>query len=477
MMRKSRVWIVSWLLCCGVVVCAARRPDIVFIMTDDQAVDAVTGGARFPFFETPNLDRLAASGVVFRNAFVTTSLCSPSRATCLTGLYSHKTGVPANDPPHDPDESVTLVSERLQAAGYDTAFIGKWHMAATDKPRRGFDHWVSFEGQGVYENPLLNINGTHVQENGYTTDLLTDYAGKWIQSRSPGRPFALFLWHKAPHAKFVAASRHAELYVGEVLPEPPNFRDSYSGKPEWYRRGLLYGLHNAVWNASVEKPVPPEIGLMHSWDELWRGQNYLEYLRTIKAVDESTGRVLDTLEASGRRDNTLILYTSDNGFNVFAHQSLIDKRNMWEESIRIPLFIDFPGSEDTGRVIEEMVLNVDFTPTLLAAAGIPVPDDLDGRPLQPLLKGMPTDWRDHFFYLYQQEDYAPGIVTMTGVRTERYKYIHYPEPPEQMDELFDLTADPYEMKNVFNDPAYTDVQMQMKNKLRRAAQDVGYETP
>jgi N-acetylglucosamine-6-sulfatase len=472
--KRKWVCLFAAMICCFFAD-AAKKPDIVFIMTDDQAADAVTGGRRFPFFETPNLDRLAASGVTFENAFVTTSICSPSRATCLTGLYSHKTGVPTNDPARDPAESVTLVSERLQAAGYETAFVGKWHMAATDKPRRGFDHWVSFEGQGVYENPLLNVNGTHVQESGYTTDLLTDYAEEWIRTRSADRPFALFLWHKAPHAKFIAAPRHKGLYAEETLKEPPNFRDSYSGKPEWQRRGLLYGLHESVWNKSLEKPVPPQIGLLHSWDDLWRKYNYLEYLRVIKAVDESTGRVLDTLTAVNRRDNSLILYTSDNGFNVFAHQSLIDKRNMWEESIRIPLFIDFPGTSDAGMSSAAMVLNVDFVPTLLDAAGIAVPDDLDGRPLQPLIAGAPADWRDHFFYLYQQEDYAPGIVTMLGVRTERFKYIHYPDTPEQLDELFDLTADPYEMKNFFNDPAYADVQKEMGLLLKTAAGVVHFQ--
>ena len=466
----------SWLVlfCFGGQAAECLRPDIVFIMTDDQAVDAVTAGQRFPFFEMPNLDRLAKEGVTFRNAFVTTSICSPSRATCLTGLYSHKTGVPTNDPPRDPADSVKLISERFQEAGYETAFIGKWHMAATDMPRRGFDYWLSFEGQGVYENPILNLNGQPFQTKGYTTDILTDYAVKWIADQPKEKPFALFLWHKAPHSEFVSAARHKERFEGAVLAEPPNFRDSYRDKPEWQRRGLLHGLHREAWDASEGKSIPPEIPILHPWEQLWKKYRYLEYLRTLVAVDESTGRVLDALETAGRRDNALVLYTSDNGFNVFAHQSLIDKRNMWEESIRIPLVIDFPGTEDAGKICEAMVLNVDFAPTLLEAAGLPIPGNMDGYPLQPLIEGRPVGWRNHFFYLYQQEEYAPGIATMLGVRSDRFKYIHYPETKEGLDELFDLHADPHEMRNVVNDPAYSAVLREMQAQLHRAAQDVDY---
>jgi len=456
----------------------AGRPDIVFIMTDDQAVDAVSDGARFPFFKMPELDRLAGGGVRFRNAFVTTSICSPSRATCLTGLYSHKTGVPTNDPSVDPAENVPLISEMLQKAGYETAFIGKWHMAPTDVPRRGFDYWLSFKGQGVYFDPTLNLNGERFQAKGYTTDILTDYAVKWIEGRKKDKPFALFLWHKAPHEEVKSAERHRGLFQDMELPEPPNFRDSYRGKPEWQRRGLLYGLHQKEWRDGLEKPVPAEIGILTPFEELWRGKHFDEYLRALVAVDESTGRVLDTLDRMGRRKNSLILYTSDNGFNVFAHQSQIDKRTMWEESIRIPLVIQFPGEVGAGTSREQMVLNVDFAPTILEAAGIPVPPQMDGRPLQPLASDRPPgDWRKSFLYIYRQEAYAPGIVTMVGARTDRFKYIRYPDEKEGLDELYDLEADPHELRNVIGDPAYGDVLTKMREELRHLASGVNYDLP
>jgi len=452
------------------------RPNIVFIMTDDQAFDAVTGGERFPSFQMPNLDRLARDGVRFRNAFVTTSLCSPSRATCLTGLYSHKTGVPSNDPGMDPAESMPLISEMLQEAGYTTAFIGKWHMAPTDKPRRGFDYWLSFEGQGVYDDPVLNLNGERFQAKGYITDILTDYAVKWIETRPADKPLALFLWHKAPHEVVKSAERHRSLYRDFDLTEPPSYRDSYLGKPEWLRRGLLFGLHAKEWNEARERPVPPGIGILTSFEKLKHFAP--EYLRALTAVDESTGHILNVLDRTGRRDNSLILYTSDNGMNFFAHQSQIDKRTMWEESIRIPLVIQFPNLLGAGTAVDAMVINVDFAPTILKAAGISVPASMDGRPLQPLVSGrIPADWRKSFLYIYRKESYAPGIATMVGVRTDRFKLICYPEEKEGLGELFDLKADPHEMRNVINDPAYADVRTQMQQEMRRQAAEVDYKLP
>ena len=259
---------------------APQQADIVFIMTDDQAVDAVDGSGRFPFFRMPNIDRLAERGVRFPNAFVTTSICSPSRATCLTGLYSHKTGVPWNDPEVDPADNVTLISEMLQQAGYETAFIGKWHMAPTDSPRRGFDYWLSFKGQGVYENPRLNLNGKHIEAKGYTTDILTDYAVEWITSRPAGKPLALFLWHKAPHEIRLSAERHRGLFADAQMSEPANFRDSYRGKPEWQRKGLLYGLHKAAWVEAEGKPVPHEVGLRKPFEKSYDVADFREYFRT-----------------------------------------------------------------------------------------------------------------------------------------------------------------------------------------------------
>ena len=453
----------------------ARRPDIVFIMTDDQSFDALDGTGRFPFFRMPNVDRLAERGVRFSNAFVTTSICSPSRATCLTGLYSHKTGVPRNDPEVDPSDNLTLISEMLQKAGYETAFIGKWHMAHKDNPRRGFDYWLSFKGQGVYQDPSLNLNGTHIEVKGYTADILTDYATKWIENRSADKPFALFLWHKAPHEIRLSAERHRELFKEVCMREPANFRDSYRGKPEWQRRGLLYGLHQKAWADAEGKPVPAEVGLRKPFEKAYDRADFQEYFRTLMAVDESTGRVLDTLDKTGRRENSLIIYTSDNGFNFLAHQSGIDKRTMWEESIRIPLVIQFPQFVGAGESRSEMVINVDFAPTVLEAAGIPVPAFMDGKAVQQLVeKQAPGKWRNSFLYVYQMEGYAPSIATMVGVRTERFKYIVYPDEKEGLNELFDLKADPHEMRNVVHDPAYGDVLTKMQSEVLKLTREVAY---
>jgi len=452
-----------------------RRPDIVFIMTDDQSFDALDGSGRFPFFRMPSVDRLAEKGVRFSDAFVTTSICSPSRASCLTGLYSHKTGVPCNDPEVDPSDNVTLISEMLQKEGYDTAFIGKWHMAHRDDPRRGFDYWLSFKGQGVYENPVLNLNGKRIEVQGYTADILTDYAVEWIESRASDKPFALSLWHKAPHEKRLSAERHKPLFQDVEMTEPANFRDSYRDKPEWQRKGLLYGLHQKAWAAAEGKPVPAALGLDKPFQKAYDPSDFKEYFRTLMAVDESTGRVLDTLDKVGRRENSLIIYTSDNGFNFLAHRSGIDKRTMWEESIRIPLVIQFPQFVGAGTSISELVLNVDFAPTVLEAAGVPIPKTMDGKPLQRLVEGRGLGkWRRSFLYIYQQEAYAPGIASMVGARTERYKYIVYPDEKEGLSELFDLKADPYEMRNLVNDPAYQDVLTEMKSELRTLAEEVAY---
>jgi arylsulfatase A-like enzyme len=345
-------------------------------------------------------------------------------------------------------------------------------MAPGNHPRRGFDHWVSFDGQGVYVDPVLNVNGEEIRESGYTTDLLTDYALEWLRGIPVEQPVALFLWHKAPHAVFVPAPRHEARFEGEEFPEPPNYRDSYRLKPEWYRRGMLYGLHEEEWNASLDEPVPDAVPVLREFGGAVQSESFRDYLRTLLAVDESTGRLLDELDASGRRENALILYTSDNGFNLSAHQSPIDKRNMWEESIRIPLWIDFPGDKLAGRTESAMVLNVDFVPTFLAAAGVELPGELDGRPLQALQEGSPEDWRDSFYYRYEREDFAPGIVTMHGVRTDRYKFILYPETEGGAGELFDLRADPWEMRNVLDDPAYEDVRVRMEAELDRKMREV-----
>jgi N-acetylglucosamine-6-sulfatase len=457
---------------------SGNRPNIVFFMTDDQAYDALDGRGRFPYFRMPHVERIAAQGISFRNGFCTTSLCSPSRATCLTGMYSHKTGVPNNDPEVDPHSNLVFISEMLQQAGYDTAFIGKWHQAHTNAPRRGFHHWASFTGQGTYQDPVFNVNGEEIVHKKYNTDVITDYAVEWIASRPSNKPFAIFVWHKAPHEPQISAPRHISYYLDIPVPEPHNYRSSFVGKPEWLRRGQLHGLFPTGWNASANLTIPPLLSVTKVYNDKDILPFFTEYFRTLEAVNESTGSILDILEQKQYRDNSLIIYTSDNGYNMVAHRSDIDKRTMWEESIRIPFIIQFPGSPSAGTGSDDMVINADFAPTILQAAGIPIPTYFDGRALQPLTASVPPDsWRKSFLYVYKAEPSAPGIVTHVGVRNDRYKYTIFPEETEGLSELYDIKSDPAEVVNLIKNPAYTEVLSHMQSELRRLAADVSYTLP
>lgn len=457
----------------------AERPNIVFIMTDDHAAYAVSGSARLPGIQSPGFDRLKAEGTAFRNAFVTTSLCSPSRATALTGLYAHRSGVPINQSRQDPDESVPLVSELLQKEGYTTAFIGKWHMKDTDTPRRGFDYWYAFEGQGRYNDPVMNENGTRSEVPGYTTDILTDRAVEWMREHGDEGPFCLFLWHKAPHGPFEPAERHRDLYDDLPIPAPPNWGDTFVDKPAHYRRAAEWGNVHKFWKGSEGKPIPDSVPPKRPWVSQGRDgrlEMIRSYLECQQAVDEGLERILDALDETGLANETLVIYTSDNGMNLFAHHFTYDKRTAWEESIRVPLVMRWPGQVPSGAEREEFALNVDFVPTFLELAGAEPPEYLQGRSLVPLLRGESVPaWRDSMLYLYFAERFAPGFPTVLAVRDERYKYIHLPEDEEDFDELYDLQTDPYELKNLFGDPAYAEVRERMRARLREHLREAGYD--
>ena len=448
----------------------AVRPNFVFIMTDDQSFDAFSLYDRFPFLKTPNLDKLALESAIFENAFVTISLCSPSRACIMTGTHAHINGVRINEG-NDPDPSLPTLAGVLQQNGYETAFVGKWHMATHARPRPGFDYWLSFKGQGQYFDPPLNENGRDFKAKGYITDILTDYAIKWIQ-KPRKKPFCLFLWHKAIHAPFAPAPRHKDLYPDAKLAVAKNWDDTYEGKPAWLRRNITYGAKKKEWNASEGKRIPEKIELKEFGNK--RYTKVMKYLRTISAVDESTARIQKHLKKTGISDDTMLVFTSDNGYLTGSHQGPSDKRVMYEESLRIPLFIKYPKLIKPGSKIKQMALNIDIAPTFLELAGAPIPDTMQGRSLVPLLKGQTRNWRKSFMYEYFQEDFAPGIVTMVGVRTERYKYIHYPELKDDIDELYDLKKDPIEMKNLINDPKYTRILKDLKKELDRLIKKTGY---
>jgi len=418
-----------FLSACAAVRLAARRPNIVFILADDHRYD-FAGALGHPWLKTPNLDRLVRDGVHFCNAFVTTSLCSPSRASILTGLYMHAHRVVDNFTPLDP--KLPTFPSLLQGAGYRTGFVGKWHMGGeSDEPRPGFDHWVSFLGQGQYFDPTLNVNGRREVQSGYITDILTERALSFVAANRE-RPFMLYLSHKAVHFPFEPAPRHRNLYENLPVPRPKSMNyleEDYAQRPEWVRRRRY-----------ARQGVDGLFGHAMSFDDAYRG-----YCRSLAAVDESTGRLLDELERLRMLENTLVFYMGDNGY-MWGEHGLLDKRAMYEPSIRVPLIAHGPGWFKPGP-LKQMVLNLDLAPTFLEAAGIRTPPGMHGRSLWPLLTGGDPAWRTDFLYEYEWEYDYPYTPTLTGLRTERYSYCQT-YGAWDLDELYDIQSDPDQMKNL-----------------------------
>ncbi len=426
----------------------SRPRNIVFILSDDHRYDFMGFMGKPSFLQTPSLDRLASQGVHFQNAFVTTSLCSPSRASILTGQYSHRHGVVDNNTDIAP--GTVFFPQYLQKAGYATAFIGKWHMGhESDEPRPGFDRWISFRGQGDYFDPDLNVDGTRIQSKGYITDILTEYAIEWLKQKRT-KPFFLYLSHKAVHSDFRPAPRHQGRYARAAVEYPAsmaNTEANYRDKPRWVReqRDSYHGV-DFIFNGQMD------------FDTLYR-----RYCETLLGLDESVGQILRTLEELGVADSTLVVYMGDNGFSLGEH-GLIDKRQMYEESMRVPLLAYAPGLIPTGSVVTRMVQNVDLAPTFLEAAGLEPPAHMDGRSLLSLLRGRDIPWRDAVFYEYYWEPNYPQTPAVHGVRTDRYKYIRY-YGLWDIDELYDLREDPQEMHNLIKDPARQDLVKSLNSRL------------
>jgi arylsulfatase A-like enzyme len=335
-------------------------------------------------------------------------------------------------------------------------------MAPTAQPRPGFDYWLSFKGQGGYVNPPLNENGREFETTGYVTDLLTDYAVKWLE-KPRSKPFCLYLAHKATHADWVPAERHKDLYADVRIPEPASYKDDLSGKPEWQRVHKIRG-------GQFKRPAPaviPDHITPPPWDE--RGSAHvktLNYYRTLAAADDGVGRVLETLRETGQLDNTVIFFAGDNGFFQGEHGGLGDKRLAYDEAMRIPFLACGPGIP-RGKLLDPMVLNVDLAPTLLDMAGVPIPATVQGQSMRPVLAGSTGRWRDAFVYEYYLEKWLPAIPTMTAVRTRDWKYVKYPEIRD-LDELYDLKADPIEMHNLATQPAYADQIVRLKAEEKRS---------
>ena len=439
-----------------------RRPNFVFILVDDLRWDELSCTGH-PFIKTPSIDRIAKEGALFRNAFMTTPLCSPSRASFLTGQYAHTHGITDNVDHSTASHQLMTFPRLLQQSGYENAFIGKWHMGNDDSPRPGFDRWVSFKGQGTYLNPDINEDGKSLKPTGYITDILSGYAVDFIKKRHD-KPFLVYLAHKAIHPEvtqnddgsinmanaelFIPAERHKNLYAGKAIPHRPNYGRAPQGKPALERR--------------IGNLPPLGIGTV-TRDEAVMGR-----ARSLMAIEDGVGEILKALKETGELDNTVIVFAGDNGYFYGEHGLSVERRLAYEESIRMPLLVRYPKSIRKGTVREEIALNIDLAPTLLEIAGIAVPGTMQGRSLVPLLEGRRPAWRNSFLIEYYSDKVFPRILQMgyKAVRNDQWKYIHYVEL-DGMDELYDLKSDPFEMRNLIDKPPARKAQAEMKQELER----------
>ncbi len=442
--------VIVWTVVTGpLAVCGSETPNIVFVLIDDLRHDTFSH-MNHPFVETPHIDGLATGGMRFTNAFVTTSLCSPSRASFLTGQFMHHHKV-VDNADLMPQGTVTF-PQLLQTANYETAFIGKWHMGgSSDEARPGFDHWVSFRGQGTYapDGQQLNVNGHHVSRQKYMTDELTDYAVDWIHEQSTDQPFLLYLSHKGVHGLYDPAPRHRDRYVDAPIPTLPSY-DS-ADQPMW-----VHDQRNS-WHG-VEFPY-------HGRSGQTVAQMYRHYCEMILSIDDSIGRVMQTLRQKGVDKNTLVIFTSDGG-HLWGEHGLIDKRCAYEESIRIPMLAHCPNMITSGSRCEQIISNIDVAPTLLQLAGVTAPAAMDGRSFLPLLKQTATYPVQHnsLLYEYYWEPAFPQTPTTFSLRDERYKLIQY-HGIWDSDELFDLQEDPAETTNLIHRPEHQRQAAAMRRRL------------
>lgn len=463
----------------------AKPRNVIFILSDDHRYDYMGFLGTVPWLRTPNLDFMAENGAYMRNAFVTTSLSSPSRASILTGMFSHEHTVVDNVAPVP--EGLAFFPQYLQSAGYTTGFFGKWHMGnADDMPQPGFDHWESFRGQGTYYDVVMNVNGERVTypKDAYVTDLLTDHAIDFIDENKD-RPFFVYLSHKAVHDPFMASDEFKDVYAEEKMPKPANF---YT--PD-------YGMHTVPTKGPDGEPEKGAEwygeGRLPDWvkeqRESWHGVDYCYFGRTdweteakrycqcLTSMDASIGRILDYLRENGMDQNTLVIYMGDNGF-CWGEHGLIDKRTFYEASVRVPMLAYCPEIIKPGTVVKEMVQNIDIAPTVMEACGIMKADQMRGESMLPLMEGRQVDdWRHRIYYEYYWEYDFPQTPTTFGVRTDKYKYIRY-HGIWDTNEFYDLENDPDETRNLIAEPEYQETIKQLANDLYTWLEDTdGMEIP
>lgn len=442
-----------------------RSPNVLFFLSDDHAAQAIGAyGSRVG--RTPNIDRLADEGALFENCFCVNSICMPSRACVLTGLYSHANGVRTNSDPL-PKGAVTF-PRLLRDAGYATAIIGKWHLGTDPE---GFDHWSVLPGQGAYFDPIFIEGGKRQRCAGYVSEIITSKAVAWLKARDRAKPFCLLVHHKAPHANWEPGPAQAALFEGETFAEPESLHDDLAGRSEAVRSHRLF-VGRPQWELHFQK----RFGDIPGWvtDDKVRGwvyQRYIrDYLRCTASVDAGVGQILDCLKREGLAERTLVIYSSDQGFFLGEH-GLYDKRLMYEESIRMPLIVRWPGVTRPGMRIGAMALNVDLSPTLVDICAARAPADFHGRSLAPLLRGeAPRDWRTSFYYRFYEQAYGMGPIE--GVRTMTHKLIRYGFA-DRGAELYDLRTDPKEMRNLISDPSVAAVSVEMSRELTRLRGQLG----
>lgn len=459
-----------------------KRPNILFIFSDDHGYQALSCyGSKVN--QTPNLDRIAKEGMRFDRCFVTNSICGPSRAVILTGKYSHLNGFIRNGNTFNGQQQT--VSKLLGQAGYQTAMIGKWHLKSDPT---GFDYWQVLIGQGPYYNPPMKTAAGVVQHTGYTTDIITDVAMDWLKNkRDEDKPFLLMYQHKAPHRNWQPGPKHLTKYDDVTIPEPATLFDDYNNRAsparnqemtverhlspndlKLVKQRSLNEEQHAVWDKAYgpKNKAFAEANLEGKDLVRWKYQRYAkDYLRCIDSVDDNVGRVLDYLDETGLAENTVVIYSSDQGWYLGEH-GWFDKRWMYEESFRTPLMVRWPGKVKPGSVSNEMVMNLDFPELFLDIGGAPIPEDMQGRSFRQVLQGStPRDWRKSVYYHYYEFPGAHSVAKHYGVRTEQHKLIHYYDLDEW--ELFDLEKDPNELKSVYDDPSYATVLGDLRKELQR----------